>query len=111
MANAALNFVSAVTYHHFVESGFLLFGVDISVYKKKIQNKIVMQDFHIACLFDSASPHWKNYQLPLQNHYVHVLGKMLEFFDLDGCHSLCILISDLSYFPASLTFLSTPSTV
>lgn len=111
LANAALNFVGAVTYHHSVELGFRLFGVDLSVYKERIQDKVVMQDFRIACLFDSASPRWKNYRLPLQNRYVHVSGKTLGFFDLDGCRSLCVLISDLSYLPASSTLPSTPSTV
>lgn len=111
LANAALNFVGPVSYHHLSDSGVRLFGVDLSVYKEKVQDKIVMQDFHIACLFDPDSPRWKNYCLPHQLRHVHVSGKTVGFAHVDGCQCLCVLILDLSYLPTSLVLPSTPSTV
>jgi hypothetical protein len=101
MIAPTISFMGPVTYHH-ENINQRLFGIDLSVYKKKVDNQQQYQSFLVLCHFPD-NPRWQSFKLPYLNRPLFITGDIIGLYTVNGHRSICISIAGLTYLPVPTT--------
>ena len=120
MIAPTISFMGPVTYHHAKAAPIdsvnqRLFGIDISVYKKKPKDQLQSQSFLILCHFPN-NQRWQSFKLPYLNRTLFITGDIIGLYTVNGQRCICISITNLTYTltaataqPSSTDLLQTPT--